>query len=119
MKKLTTVLIYLFLTVFALPNAVANNDSKCTQIQNQKDYFRISEPTFSSTETIKYEKYIELILKNPRCVSSRDYKNATGFVKSLLGYGCPPKLSSTLLDLYGKKTLLQLCSWAKVTAKRL
>jgi hypothetical protein len=97
----------------------AQGASLCRQIQDKRDYFRLSVDRDWSTlsETLKYEKYIELVLKNPRCVSSVDYRNAKEYVQDIIE-NCPPKKGS-LMDLYGKKTLKQMCNWAGKTKKKL
>jgi hypothetical protein len=97
----------------------AQGASVCTQIQDKKEYFTLSVDRDWSTlsETIKYEKYIELVLRNPRCVGSLDFRNAKEYVGNII-QNCPAK-KGTLMDLYGKKTLKQMCDWANKTKKKL
>ena len=98
----------------------AQGASVCTQIQDRKDYFKLNANKDWSTvsETIKYQKYIELVLKNPGCVSSIDFRNAKGYVEGFLE-SCPPKKDHILIGVYGMKTLKQMCNWSGQTKKKL
>jgi hypothetical protein len=118
MKAIPLLILALFATPLA-PIHAASSTSICTQIQDRKDYFKLNADRDWTTlsETIKYEKYIELILKNPGCVSSLDFRNAKTYVESII-QNCPPR-KGTLLDLYGIKTMKQMCNWAGKTKVKL
>jgi hypothetical protein len=117
MKVFSLMILALFVSSLT-PIHAAPSTSICTQIQDRKDYFKINVDRDWSTlsETIKYQKYVELVLKNPGCVSSMDFRYAKGYIEDII-QNCPPR-KGTLMDLYGIKTLKQMCNWASNTKKR-
>lgn len=106
----------LLLNFIVLPSS-AFAAANCSTIQTQKDYFNdTTDRNYTSQqETIKYQKYILLVIKNKKCVSNRDFDLAKGYISDLLS-NCPPR-EGFLMDLYGKNTLNQMCKWAKTNAK--
>lgn len=118
MRAASGILLGLVVSFSATQVNVSEASSICTKIQNQKEYHRNSERTWNTiTEVLKYERYIESVLRNPQCVSTQDFVRAKEYVRDVL-YHCPPRPGS-MLDLFGKKTLTQMCSWAKKVQKSL
>ncbi len=118
-KKLWLLITIATLLLVFIPAPTASGASICSSIQNQQDYFeegwdRGDWTTLS--EIVKYHRYIELILRNPQCVSSRDFRNAREFVAHTLE-NCPPR-KGVLLDLYGLKSMKMQCAWASKTQKK-
>ena len=102
-----------------LPIHTAQSASVCTQIQDRKEYFKQSwdKNWSTATEVIKYQKYIKLVLRNPRCVSSIDLQNAQNYVGDVLKF-CPPKKDHVYIGIFGMKVLKQQCRWASKTKVR-
>jgi hypothetical protein len=111
------VLFVCLLLNFIVPPSSSFAAVNCSTIQTQKNYFNdtSSRDYTSLGETIKYQRYILLVIKNKKCVSKRDYDYAKEYISDL-NSNCPPR-DGFLMDLYGKNTLSQMCAWAKKNAK--